>query len=32
MSLDVIRQATQNWMDHLRRCSAVNGQHFERYL
>ena len=32
MSLDVIRRATQNWMDRLRRCSAVNGQHFERYL
>ena len=25
-------RATQNWMDRLRRCSAVNGQHFERYL
>ena len=32
MSFDVIRRATQNWMDRLRRCSAVNGQHFKRYL
>ena len=32
ISLDIIQKATQSWLDRLRRCSAVDGKHFEHYL
>ena len=31
ISLDIIQRTTQSWLNRLRRCSAVDGKHFEHY-